>query len=331
MRSLKTLLQETIENRFYSEMITEQLDVETLEEAINQFKELPHSWKVAVNKKKGVNDQDIAVGENSKILQIAQKQKFKSIDTAVRFVRKSIDLDEQAMVWIEINDTPVYCVYKTYLNRGKSEYHLLSAEGNYEKVSHYVRDRVYQQALGKMVKGTKELSQRAVQLQDVERFVYSYLYNFIKSLAGDSEDKPDEIIKNLNLNISVKGLGVDENRVSVSAGRKEARQDRGIADIENRKNVAIKNIQRKLGFQIDDIKRSVEMEVLKFEKGENFSFKDIEDKMKQVSYIFSIIESIKNDKRYSNFKYMFSWEKDKPRVNTDYEYALKAIKELESI
>ena len=329
MRSLKTLLSEAIENKIYSEMITEQLDVETLEEAINQFKELPHSWKVAVNKRKGTNDQKIPVGENSKIIQIASKQNFKSIDNAVRFVRKSIDLDEQAMIWIEINDTPVYCVYKTYVYLGKSEYHLLSAEGSYEKVKHYVRDNVYQSAAKKFVRGTKEIVSSAVQLQDVESFVYSYLYKFIKSLAGDSEDKPDEIIKNLNLNISVKGLGVDENRVSVSADRKEARQDRGIADIENRKNVAIKNIQRKLGLQIDDIKRSIEMEVLKFERGEDFSFKDIEDKMKQVSYIFSKIESIKNDKNYSHFK--FGGRMGAKELNYDYAFALKAIKELESI
>lgn len=312
MRSLKTLLSETIENKIYSEMITEQLDVETLEEAINQFKELPHSWKVSINGRKSTNNQNIAVGENSKILQIASKQNFKSIDNAVRFIRKSIDLDESAMVWIEINDTPVYCVYKTYMNRGKSEYHLLSAEGSY-------------------VRGTKEIVPSAVQLQDVERQLHSYLYNFIKDLSENSDDKPDEIIKKLNLNISVKGLGVDENRIGLSSSRKENRDGVNTADIENRKTVAIKNIQRKLGLQIDDIKRSVEMEVLKFERGEDFSFKDIEDKMKQVSYIFSIIKSIKNDKRYSNFKSMFRWEKDKPRVNTDYEYALKAIKELESI
>lgn len=329
MRSLKTLLSEAIENKIYSETITEQLDVETSEEAINQFKELPHSWKVAVNKRKGTNDQKIPVGENSKIIQIASKQKFKSIDNAVSFIRKSIDLDEQAMVWIEINDTPVYCVYKTYLTRGKSEYNLLSAEGSYEKVKHYVRDNVYQSAAKKFVRGTKEIVSSAVQLQDVERQLQSYLYNFIKDLSENSDDKPDEIIKKLNLNISVKGLGVDENRIGLSSSRKENRDGVNTVDIENRKNVAIKNIQRKLGLQIDDIKRSIEMEVLKFERGEDFSFKDIEDKMKQVSYIFSKIESIKNDKNYSHFK--FGGRMGAKELNYDYAFALKAIKELESI
>lgn len=215
MKQIKQLLEESLQVKSTSteDIIFESVnEFDTLEEAINQFAELPASWK----KLQLQSDTEVSTktGLNSKIISKASKSKFTQFNNLARFVRKAIDLEDSSIVWVELNGEPLFSVTKTYGN-GNKKFIMANAEGSLEKVYQKVSYSGGYRINGKYIE-PKYKSLQYLSLGDIEDSVRMNIRDLVGSIMGKNpQDVEDSDIKTLKLDISVKGLGVDENRLNL--------------------------------------------------------------------------------------------------------------------
>lgn len=329
----KDELEEMYPELFESNQLENTAEFEQLEEAINQFSELPASWKNIAMKAyetDGVGLSHRQIGKDSKIISKASKDKFKTVDSVAKFVKKLIDFDEVGLLWVEFNNEPMFAISKHQYGNNNKKLLMLGLDGSFEAVYQKVANtsgwRRDGSKYGRWVPPTYDYM-KYLSVSDVEQKVRYYVLDLIRGVMGISNasvEQCDEFLKKYKLNISIKGLGADEKCQEKQTDRQN-NKDYIPADVQLKIDTSVKYVKSKLTVNVDSIRSDLLKELDKFDRGEQFNFDPIIDKMNKLRYVMAKLGDIKNNKKYSSIdRYPFGKDWDLKR-------ALEYAKELESV
>lgn len=301
MKQISQLLEETIQKKDNNDFIFESVnEFETLEEAINQFNELPHVWKKYLMTSNDSTNRLYRqkIGKDSEVVSVQQKAGFRTINAAAEFVKKQINTDGVMMVWVEVNGEPFYSIF----HQGNNHKNFVMIS-NKESIDDFYRKRNMTRtdpdAVRRIEHALFALKDRlADNLRQLANQMLGYEENYNLS---------DAEFKSLNLNITVKGLKVDEKRLEKKSQRENNRKF--VDSLEkNRADSAIIAIKFKLSKIQKYITKRIEEELEKVQKGGEAKLPDIMDNLDNLKSALGKLHYelyfYKGDNKYERAKYI---------------------------
>ncbi len=296
------------------ESTTQVTEVEFLEESIKSFADLPNAWKKVFTR------HDKFAGENSEI-EIKSTGILKNKTAYNKLFKESLkDTTDNAGIIIEVDSLPVLAIINNY----EKKFNLLSNDGNLKKIARSQWDR-----------GSFRRSSGLIKWESCDFKVQETFDQITKTLVNLAIDKANSNIKDeskfltsmslddaiASLNITVKVVKRDRNRIEKNVARNNDRNDRNFGNKDslaaNRRTVIKKYTKENIADLVNDIKDSLpkidEVEDILMQAAEgkdvNIDVNGLKEKVDALnSILFAFKHAYKSGKIKSDWKNELDWD-----------------------